>query len=86
VFEIAKTHQGYSTPTTLISFNGVDGAQPVAGLIADADGNLFGTTNFGGANNKGTAFKIARTASGYASTPPRWSASTAPMARTLPPA
>jgi uncharacterized repeat protein (TIGR03803 family) len=70
VFEIAKTAAGYaSTPTTLVSFNGTDGANPVAGLIADANGNLFGTTYAGGANDYGTVFEIAKTAAGYASTP-----------------
>src|SRR6266852_2158886 len=74
VFEIAKTASGYATtPTILVSFcaqtNCADGAEPEAGLIADANGNLFGTTVFGGANGFGTVFEIAKTASGYASTP-----------------
>ena len=71
VFEIAKTSSGYaSTPTTLVSFNGTDGAYPFGTLIADANGNLFGTTSGGGANvNGGTVFEIAKTSSGYASTP-----------------
>jgi hypothetical protein len=33
-----------------------DGAVPEAGLIRDATGNLYGTTNSGGANNSGTVF------------------------------
>jgi hypothetical protein len=70
VFEIAKTSGGYaSTLTTLVSFNGADGAYPLAGLIADAAGNLFGTTCLGGANGDGTVFEIAKTSGGYASTP-----------------
>jgi uncharacterized repeat protein (TIGR03803 family) len=70
VFEIANTAQGYaSTPITLVSFNGSDGANPSGSLILDVNGNLFGTTNFGGANNLGTVFEIAKTAQGYASTP-----------------
>jgi uncharacterized repeat protein (TIGR03803 family) len=70
VFEIVKTAGGYaSTPTTLVTFNGTNGTRPFAGLIADADGNLFGTTNSGGANGHGTVFKIAKTAGGYASAP-----------------
>ena len=38
-------------------------------MIADAKGNLFGTTANGGANNRGTVFEIVKTDSGYASTP-----------------
>jgi uncharacterized repeat protein (TIGR03803 family) len=79
VFEIAKTANGYApTPTTLVSFSGADGANASAGLIADADGNLFGTTIFGGSssncvplltNGCGTVFRVAKTANGYANTP-----------------
>ena len=70
MFEIANTATGYATtPTTLVSFNGTDGQGPNGSLIADADGNLFGTTAAGGANGDGTVFEIANTASGYASTP-----------------
>jgi uncharacterized repeat protein (TIGR03803 family) len=70
VFEIAKTAGGYaSTPTTLINFNGADGSKPNGSLIADSNGDLFGTTNSGGANNDGTVFEIVKTASGHASTP-----------------
>jgi uncharacterized repeat protein (TIGR03803 family) len=70
VFEIKKTAAGYaSAPTTLVSFNGDDGRNLVAGLIADANGDLFGATEAGGANDDGTVFEIAKTAGGYASTP-----------------
>src|SRR6266404_1655534 len=55
--------------TPLVSFNGTDGARPRAGLLADANGNLFGTTEAGGALGFGTVFEIAKTAGGYASTP-----------------
>jgi uncharacterized repeat protein (TIGR03803 family) len=70
VFEITKTAAGYaSTPTTLASFNGANGESPFAGLIADANGDLFGTTTDGGANDDGSVFEIVKTAGGYASTP-----------------
>ena len=70
VYEIAKTSSGYaSTPTTLVSFNEDDGAFPQNGLIADANGNLLGTTQYGGPYNAGTVFEIAKTSNGYASTP-----------------
>jgi uncharacterized repeat protein (TIGR03803 family) len=44
--------------STLASFNGLNGAQPNGGLIADAAGNLYGTTIYGGANSVGTAYKL----------------------------
>ena len=49
VFEIANTATGYAgTPTTLVSFDDTNGRLPGGSLIADANGNLFGTTNEGG--------------------------------------
>jgi uncharacterized repeat protein (TIGR03803 family) len=56
VFEILR---GSNTITTLATFNGINGINPEAGLTRDAAGNLFGTTNSGGANNDGTVFEIA---------------------------
>ncbi len=35
-----------------------DGAQPTSNLIMDADGNLYGTTSYGGAQAQGTVFKL----------------------------
>ena len=46
------------TYTTLHSFNGSAGAYPVAGLIVDAAGNLYGTTQQGGSYGLGTVFKV----------------------------
>jgi uncharacterized repeat protein (TIGR03803 family) len=70
VFEVAKTAMGYnSTPIALVSFNGTDGANPDGSLIADASGNLYGTTASGGADDDGTVFEIAKTAMGYNSAP-----------------
>ena len=46
------------TFTTLYSFRGASGKYPVAGLIVDASGNLYGTTQQGGAHGLGTVFKV----------------------------
>jgi uncharacterized repeat protein (TIGR03803 family) len=58
VFQITPT----GALTTLYSFgaqtNCVDGADPYAGLVLATDGNFYGTTWAGGANNDGTVFKI----------------------------
>jgi uncharacterized repeat protein (TIGR03803 family) len=44
--------------TTLHSFDSTDGANPFGGMIQGANGNLYGTTSAGGADNDGTVFKI----------------------------
>ena len=51
-------------PSVLYSFNGTKGSNPVAGLIADAAGALYGTTPGGGATGAGTVFKLAPPAAG----------------------
>jgi len=42
----------------------IDGDAPNAGLIIDSSGNLYGTTKFGGANNKGLVFELVKPTSG----------------------
>ena len=52
---------------TLYAFKGQpDAAFPYGGLIADANGNLYGTTYYGGVNGAGTVFKLAPGASAVA--------------------
>ena len=47
------------TFTTLHRFDGTDGSNPNAELVQATDGNLYGTTDRGGANvDFGTVFKI----------------------------
>jgi uncharacterized repeat protein (TIGR03803 family) len=43
--------------STLYSFTGSDGADPLSGLVLDS-GNLYGTTPEGGAHGKGVVFKL----------------------------
>jgi uncharacterized repeat protein (TIGR03803 family) len=57
VFELSDG--GYQTLYSFCSLtNCTDGSDPEAGLIADASGNLFGTTISGGANGSGTVFEV----------------------------
>ncbi len=47
------------TEKVLYSFKGApDGALPYAGVVLDAQGNLYGTTNSGGADDQGTVYKL----------------------------
>jgi uncharacterized repeat protein (TIGR03803 family) len=54
IFKITPT----GTMTMLYWFSGSNGAYPYAGLIQATDGNFYGTTELGGANNLGTIFQI----------------------------
>jgi uncharacterized repeat protein (TIGR03803 family) len=44
--------------TTLLSFNGTNGAFPRAGLVQTPDGSFYGTTSRGGASDNGTIFRL----------------------------
>lgn len=60
IFKLAPKPDGRWAMRTLYSFTGgADGYAPMAGLVKDAAGNLYGTTYAGGKNNGGTAFKLA---------------------------
>jgi uncharacterized repeat protein (TIGR03803 family) len=40
-------------------FKGVDGSNPIGPLVADAAGNLYGTTQLGGSNGIGAVFRLS---------------------------
>jgi uncharacterized repeat protein (TIGR03803 family) len=42
-----------------------DGQWPSPGLVADAAGNLYGTTQYGGSSNLGMVFELSPTAAGW---------------------
>jgi uncharacterized repeat protein (TIGR03803 family) len=57
-FELTPSGSGF-TEDVLYSFTGGnDGADPVAGVISDAAGNLYGTAGAGGAFGFGTVFEL----------------------------
>lgn len=68
VFELVNSSGTYSE-TVLYSFEGSagggDGAEPRSALIADASGNLYGTTSAGGANGCGTVFELVNSSGTY---------------------
>jgi uncharacterized repeat protein (TIGR03803 family) len=70
VFELSPKTSGVWTETILhnFTFNGTDGFEPLAGVIFDAAGNLYGTTVGGGTgtcyDGCGTVFKLTPAAGG----------------------
>ncbi len=70
VFKLVPDGGGYAY-SVLYSFcsqtNCADGMEPMAGLIEDGSGNLYGTTYVGGTGtNGGTVFKLVPSGAGYA--------------------
>ena len=60
VYELTPQASGRWMGKVLHNFHlaGGDGYQPVAGLIFDSSGNLYGTTALGGAYDNGTVYEI----------------------------
>jgi uncharacterized repeat protein (TIGR03803 family) len=53
------------TLTVLHTFSGPDGLYPYSGVTMDGAGNLYGTTNGGGASQLGTVYELKRHGSSY---------------------
>jgi uncharacterized repeat protein (TIGR03803 family) len=63
---IAIPSTGAQTEQWIYSFTGGDdGAHPAGNLIADKQGNLYGTTSAGGVASCGTVFELARSKSHF---------------------
>jgi uncharacterized repeat protein (TIGR03803 family) len=69
VFELSPDGSGGWTASTLYKFtggvNGYDGFAPLAGLVVDAAGNVFGANFDGGINNQGYVFELSPGAGGF---------------------
>jgi uncharacterized repeat protein (TIGR03803 family) len=59
VFELTRGSHGSWTERVIHSFRYSDGADPFTGLIFDGSGNLYGTTEMGGAYGNGVAFELS---------------------------
>jgi uncharacterized repeat protein (TIGR03803 family) len=64
VFELASTSDGGWTQKMIHQFTGKDGSFPAAGLIFDQAGNLYGTTEKGGAYGQGVIFELTPNSDG----------------------
>jgi uncharacterized repeat protein (TIGR03803 family) len=72
VYELSPSADGTWTEKNLYAFTGrADGGYPSGGLIFDAAGNLYGTTEYGGSNSStckqrcGTVFKLTPSAGNW---------------------
>jgi uncharacterized repeat protein (TIGR03803 family) len=65
VFALARGNSGQWLETTLTTFPDTDGGVPQSNLVADAAGNLYGTTSEGGAHHFGTVFQLTNSPGGW---------------------
>lgn len=75
VFELSPAGGGKWTVTELHTFTGgADGGQPYGGLVLDSEGNLYGTTEYGGKSSAcdalecGTVFKLTPSSGSWTET------------------
>jgi uncharacterized repeat protein (TIGR03803 family) len=64
VFEVRHVGSTWKE-STIATFDRTNGALPLAGLIADSSGNLYGTTFQGGAYNGGSVFMLSKSGNSW---------------------
>jgi uncharacterized repeat protein (TIGR03803 family) len=68
VYKLTPSH-GTWVYSVIYRFTGLqDGRYPVAGVIMDGAGNLYGTTAFSGSGNGGTVYELSPSGSGWTET------------------
>jgi uncharacterized repeat protein (TIGR03803 family) len=66
IFELSRNASNQWVETILHEFTGAsDGGYPVAGLVFDNQGNLYGTAGGGGTNGTGVVFELSPQGSGW---------------------
>jgi uncharacterized repeat protein (TIGR03803 family) len=73
VYQLVPSSRGYTEKMLYIFKDGADGSYPFGGLIFDPSGNLYGSTENGGGNGAGTAFKLTPEGNGTWSYAPLYS-------------
>lgn len=69
VFQLTQQPDGSWAEIAIYAFTGApDGSTPYSGLTIDNSGNLYGTTQSGGANGIGCVYMVSPTASGWTET------------------
>jgi len=64
VYELSPNGSGGWTESVLVNFSGSNGANPSCTLLIDAEGNLYGTAPYGGANEEGLVFELSPSSGG----------------------
>ena len=65
-FRMNADGSGYTVLVNFVARLGPNGTNPLEPLLEGSDGNLYGTTCFGGATNRGVVFRMSKDGSTYA--------------------
>jgi uncharacterized repeat protein (TIGR03803 family) len=65
IYQLSHSGSGWTEQPAYVFSGGSGGGVPEAGLIADAAGNLYGTTRFGGSGGCGTVFQLTPSGGGW---------------------
>jgi uncharacterized repeat protein (TIGR03803 family) len=57
VYELSNS-TGWQQTLLYVFNDGADGGFPGGGVLLGSDGNLYGTTGFGGSNNLGVVYQV----------------------------
>jgi uncharacterized repeat protein (TIGR03803 family) len=63
VFELSPTSGGWTEQVLWNFTGGSDGGAPVAGIVLDGAGNVYGTTSTGGTSNAGVLYQLTQSSS-----------------------
>jgi uncharacterized repeat protein (TIGR03803 family) len=65
IFKLASDGTGFALLKSFQCGTAGPGCLPASGIVALSDGNLYGTTTFGGASGGGTLYKLATDGTGF---------------------
>ncbi len=68
VFKLSRNGNGYEESILYAFLGESDGAHPLAALLMDSAGNLYGTTTYGGTTDSGTVFMLTADGGTYRKT------------------
>ncbi len=58
VFKLTRSNNAWTYSVLYTFTGGADGASPLSGVVLDAAGNLYGTTEYGGESTLGVVYKL----------------------------
>lgn len=65
VYELTPSGDSWTYQIVYSFTGGADGDEPIGGVVLDAQGNLYGVTEYGGTGQSGNAYEVSPSSSGW---------------------